>query len=67
MSLRPMRRRANRRLIKMNMLNKWTVGLGLLIAGIAIFAIGATGTFSVIQFMIGAVLGVVGALVLIKA
>ena len=54
-------------MIKMNMLNKWTVGLGLLIAGIAIFAIGATGTFSVIQVMIGAVLGVVGAWVLIKA
>ena len=67
MSLRPTRRSANRRLIKMGMLNKWTVGLGLLIAGIVIFAIGATGTFSVIQFMIGAVLGVVGALVLIKA
>ena len=51
----------------MGMLNKWTVGLGLLIAGIVIFAIGATGTFSVIQVMIGAVLGVVGAWVLIKA
>ena len=51
----------------MGMLNKWTVGLGLLIAGVVIFAIGATGTFSIIQVTIGAILVAVGTLVLIKA
>ena len=49
------------------MLNKWTVGLGLLIAGILVFATGATGTFSIIQVIIGTILVAVGALVLIKA
>ena len=51
----------------LRMLNKWTVGLGLLIAGIVVLAIGTTGTFSIIQVIIGTILVAVGTLVLIKA
>ena len=40
------------------------VGLGLLVAGVIIFAIGAGGTFSLIQVGISIFLAVVGAITL---
>ena len=43
------------------------VGLGLLVAGIIVFAIGAGGTFSIVQVGIGIFLGVVGALMLVAS
>ena len=43
------------------------VGLVLLVTGVIVFAIGATGMFSLIQVGIGIFLAVVGALVLLAA
>ena len=43
------------------------VGLVLLVAGVIVFAIGATGTFSLIQALIGVFLAVVGAFALVAA
>ena len=43
------------------------VGLGLLVVGVLVLAIGAAGTVSVIQVGIGIFLAVVGALMLVAA
>ena len=50
----------------MNYINKWTVGLALLISGLLIGAIGWSGSHSWTQIAIAAVLVVVGGWVLIK-
>ena len=42
------------------------VGLGLLVAGVIVFAIGASGTFSLIQAGIGGFLAIVGAIALVR-
>ena len=43
------------------------VGLGLFIVGVVVFAIGASGTFSLIQVGIGIVVAMVGAIALVAA
>ena len=43
------------------------VGVVLLVAGVIVFAIGASGTFSLIQVGIGISLAVVGAITLVAA
>ena len=43
------------------------VGVVLLVAGVIVFAIGASGTFSLIQVGIGIFLAVVGAIALVAA
>ena len=43
------------------------IGLVLLVAGVIVFAIGASGTFSLIQAGIGIFLAVVGAIALVAA
>lgn len=43
------------------------VGVALLVAGVVLFAIGANGTFSVVQTVIGIFLAAVGAIAILAA
>ena len=50
----------------MDMLNKWTVGLGILLVGVVLLAIGASGVLSWVQMGIGAFLAIAAVLVFVK-